>query len=116
MQLGVTFVVTCLFAVIDNKESAISALLGGIVYIIPNAYFALTLFKYQGARAARQIVNGFYKGEALKIILTIILFTLVFVVYRVKPLAFFVSYIIVLMTHWFTPCVVSTNKIGKKSD
>lgn len=106
MQLGVTLIVTALFALTYNANAAISALLGGLVYIIPNAYFALTLFKHQGARAARQIVKGFYKGEALKFILTILLFTAVFLLYRVTPLAFFVSYIAVLMTHWLTPCVI----------
>lgn len=106
LQLGVTLIIATLFALTNNANAAVSAILGGLVYIIPNAYFALTLFKHQGARAAKQIVKGFYKGEALKLILTILLFTAVFLLYRVSPLAFFVSYITVLMTHWFTPCII----------
>jgi ATP synthase protein I len=90
----------------QNSRAAISAILGGLVYIIPNAYFASTLFKHQGARAAKQIVNSFYKGEALKMVSSILLFTAVFVLYRVTPFAFFATYITVLMTHWFAPWVI----------
>ena len=106
LQLAVTLIVATLCALIYNTNAAISAVLGGLVYIIPNAYFANNVFKYQGARAAKQIVNSFFKGEALKLITSILLFTAVFVLYRVNPIAFFVSYIMVLMTHWITPLII----------
>ena len=78
-------------------------MLGGIVAIVPSALFAKNMFRYQGARAARQIVKSFYFGEALKILSTAILFALVFIVYKVAPLAFFFTYIMVLMTYWLAP-------------
>lgn len=99
----------------DIKASA-SALLGGLVYIIPSAYFAFKLFKYQGARAARQIVNSFYKGEAAKIFLSMLLFTLVFALCRVNPLAFFTSYILLLMTHWISPWIIVNKQNRPESD
>lgn len=106
LQLAVTLIVATLCALMYNTNAAISAMLGGLVCIIPNAYFARNVFKYQGARAAKQIVNSFFKGEALKLITSMILFTAVFVLYRVNPIAFFVSYIMVLMTHWVTPWII----------
>lgn len=106
LQLAVTLIVATLCALIYDTNAAISAVLGGLVCIIPNAYFANNVFKYQGARAAKQIVNSFFKGEALKLITSILLFTAVFVLYRVNPIAFFVSYIMVLMTHWITPLII----------
>jgi ATP synthase protein I len=106
LQLSLVVLLSVFFAVACNAQSAYSALLGGLVCIIPNAFFAVKLFKYQGARAAKQIVNSFYKGEALKIVLSIFLFTVVFIGCKITPLAFFVSYILVLMTHWFAPWII----------
>ena len=106
LQLSLVLLLAAFCVVKFNAKSAYSALLGGLVGIIPSALFAAKLFKYQGARAARQIVNSFYKGEALKIILSIFLFTLVFVFCKITPLAFFASYVLVLMTHWFAPWII----------
>lgn len=116
VQLGITACLAIFCALVFNMNSAYSVILGGLVCIIPNAYFAIKVFKYQGARAAKQIVNGFYKGEALKIIISILLFTAVFVLCRITPLAFFASYIIVLMTHWFAPWIIVNKQNRPESD
>ncbi|MBI2786630.1 MAG: ATP synthase subunit I [Legionella longbeachae] len=111
-----TLVFATLCALIYGTNAAISALLGGMVCIVPNAYFAYKLFKYQGARSAKKIVNSFYKGEALKIIISILLFTAVFISFRITPLAFFVSYIMILMTHWFAPLIIVNKQNRPESD
>ncbi|KTD79694.1 ATP synthase protein I [Legionella worsleiensis] len=115
-QLGLTLVIAGVCAVAFTMKAAGSALLGGLVCIIPNAYFASKIFKYEGARAAKQIVNSFYKGEAVKIILSMFLFTAVFVFFKVSPLAFFISYILVLMTHWFAPWIIVNKQNRPESD
>lgn len=112
VQIGITLITATLCVVFFNAKAATSALLGGMVCIIPNVYFAYKVFKHQGARAAKQIVNSFYKGEAFKIILSIFLFTAVFVLCKITPLAFFVTYILVLMTHWFAPWII-INKLNR---
>jgi ATP synthase protein I len=117
LQVGVILLLTAIAAVITDAVAAKSVLLGGIVYMIPNVYFAFKLFKYQGARAARQIVNSFYKGEALKMILTMVLFALVFATGKVNGLAFFTAYMAMFVTHWFAPWVIEDNKQNRqKSD
>jgi len=116
VQLGITIILALLFALVMSLNAACSALLGGLVCIIPNAYFASKLFQFHGARAAKQIVNSFYKAEALKIIVSIILFTAVFVLCRITPLAFFASYIIVMMTHWFAPWIIVNKQNRPESD
>ncbi|WP_419419713.1 ATP synthase subunit I [Legionella sp. D16C41] len=99
-----------------GKQAALSALLGGIVAFLPSLIFAKKLFQYQGARAARQIVRSFYVGEFLKIISSIVLFTLVFMFFEVTPLAFFLTYIVVVMTHWFSPLLIDSKQNRPKSD
>ena len=110
VQLSVTVICALVFWVTLSEQAAASALLGGVVGIIPNAYFALQLFKHQGARSAKRIVNSFYKGEAKKIALAIVLFTLVFLWVPIVPLAFFAAYLVVLMTHWFAPLIMVNNR------
>lgn len=116
VQLGVTTVFAVICAIAFGANAASSALLGGIVCVVPNAYFASKLFKYQGARSAKKIVNGFYKGEAIKIVLSVLLFTAVFVWVKITPFAFFASYIMVLMTHWFSPLIIVNKQNRPESD
>lgn len=116
VQLGIALVLSGLYAIAYGANAAVSALLGSLVCIIPNAYFASRLFKYQGARSAKRIVNSFYKGEALKIVISIFLFTAVFMSFKVTPLAFFVSYIMILMTYWFAPWIIVNKQNRPESD
>ena len=55
-----------------------SALLGGLISAVPNSYFALHAFKFQGARNADKVVKSFIRGELGKIVFTGVLFTSIF--------------------------------------
>jgi ATP synthase protein I len=112
-QAGATLIISLGF-LLKDQVAAYSALLGGFIFVLPNIYFAEKAFAHTGARAARQIVNSFYKGEAVKIALTAVLFTVVFVL--VKPLnvlALFVTFIIVLTTNWLAPLLLSHQPLRK---
>ena len=98
--------IACIAAWVNGATSGYSAALGGLVCVVPNAYFARALFLHGGARAAKQIVNGFYRGEALKLMLSAALFTLVFKCFKVDPPGFFVAYIAAQMMFWFAPLIV----------
>ncbi len=116
--LKVQFIMSLLISsglLLYDKQEAWAALLGGIVAIIPSYLFAAKLFQSQGARAAREIVRGFYIGEALKIFSTIILFTLAFSLFKIAPLPFFTTYIVVLMMHWFAPLIFA-NKVIRRDN
>ncbi len=104
-QLGMTILLATMALWCAGTTAALSAILGGLVCIVPNAYFARALFQYQGARAAKQIVTRFYKGEALKIVLAMTLFTLVFKLFTIIPLVFFAVYIVTQMIFWFAPLI-----------
>lgn len=98
---GLALLVTTGVLLWVDQLAAISALLGGLIAIIPNAYFAKWAFRYSGARAADKVAQSFYRGEAGKFILTSILFALVFI--GVKPLnvlVIFVTYISMMALSW----------------
>ena len=115
-QIGITFIIAAIAALISGGIGALSAVLGGLVSAVPGAYFARKLFQYQGARAAKQIVNSFYKGEALKIVLSVLLFTLVFIFSNINPVVFFATYIVVQMAFWFAPLIFANKQNRPERD
>ncbi|MBA2657282.1 MAG: ATP synthase subunit I [Tatlockia sp.] len=115
-QLITSLLISLAFFIFSGKREGISALLGGLVAVLPSMLFANKLFRYHGARAAQQIVKSFYVGEALKILSTAILFSLVFIFYKVAPLAFFFTYIVVLMNFWFAPLIFANKQNRPESD
>ena len=72
----VSFSLVCLS--IFGVVAGYSALLGGLISAVPNSYFALHAFKFQGARNADKVVKSFIRGELGKIIFTGVLFALSF--------------------------------------
>jgi len=59
--------------------------LGGLVAVLPQAYFIWRVFRHGGAQAASIIARASYSGEIGKFFLAVVGFALVFAVY--KPLA-----------------------------
>ena len=71
-----------------------SALLGGLISAVPNSYFALHAFKFQGARNADKVVKSFIRGELGKIVFTGVLFALSFtLVTSLDELALIVGFV-----------------------
>lgn len=103
MQLVAMLIISGIVWFVTSMQSGFSVMLGGLVSIVPNVCFAQMLFRYNGAKAARKIVSSFYKGEAIKLLLTISLFALIFKNLKVVPLAFFAGFIVAQMMIWFAP-------------
>lgn len=88
--------------------AGISALLGGFICWLPSMYFAMRAFRYKGARAAQKIVSSMYAGAVGKMLLTMALFTIVFI--KVKPLsalALFLGFAVVQTMNWIVPLLVA---------
>ncbi|WP_227369293.1 F0F1 ATP synthase subunit I [Halomonas sp. M20] len=103
-QTCMVLFLVALSAFLKGGPAAVSALLGGLVCLLPNAYFAWRAFRYQGAQFAQDIIKSFYRAEAGKFVLTAALFTLVFVaVPPSNPAFFFGAYVATLFTQWLGP-------------
>lgn len=97
---GVASLVVAALWGLKGGNAAFSALLGGLVCVVPGALFALRL---SGA-AARQdgYAFAFFAGEAIKVLLSIALFVLVAVGYpETDWLALLTSFIGVLQVYVF---------------
>jgi ATP synthase protein I len=98
-QLVATILAALSAFVLMGSVTGYSVFLGGMVSALPNAYFAIKAFRYSGARQMPQVVKSFYAGESGKLIITAVMFALVFA--GVKPLnelAVIISYILVLIS------------------
>lgn len=79
-----TFIIVLTLLAFATVISAYSALLGGLAYVIPNAWFVKRAFNDSGQLTPQTILNRFYLGEAGKLFLTAIIFALCFLL--VEPL------------------------------
>jgi len=84
-QLGITVVLAMLFWGTDGHVSGYSALLGGLACVIPNAFLALRLAVPRRDPGAGALMRAAYIGEFGKVALTVLIFSMVFVL--VQPLA-----------------------------
>ena len=80
-----------------------SALMGGVVALLPNLVFTLYAFRYAGARQVQQVYSSIKRGAGLKYLLTIVLFALVLKSSAVILLPFFSAYVLVMIVSWFAP-------------
>ena len=76
----ITGVIALLLILSVSVASASAVLVGGLAFIIPNAYFIKYVFRYSAADSPRLALRGFYLGEAIKIIATVLIFTFGFLI------------------------------------
>jgi ATP synthase protein I len=80
-QLALLVALSSLSLALDTVF-AYSVLSGGLIAIVPQAYFAVLAFRWRGARSARAIARSSYAGEVGKFLLSVAGFALVFAVLR----------------------------------
>ncbi len=84
-QAGLALVLAAIFQGTGGSVPAYSALLGGLVAVLPNAFLALRLSLPRRDPGAAGLLRAAYIGELGKVVLTVLLFGLVFT--AVRPLA-----------------------------
>ncbi len=99
-QVLMTFLVASGFFLLGGWKSAISPLIGGGVAFLPNVYFAYKVYLARN-QAAQGIVQAFYAGETVKLILTVALFSMVLQIPSVDFLTLLVGYVAALSVFWF---------------
>ncbi len=103
LALLVAFICVIITYFIWGTMHAYSALLGAAIAIIPNIIFGKKAFKYSGARQSQQVVDAFYQGEKLKIVITAVLFALTFRFFPIVPVPLFSVFSLVVIMSLLTP-------------
>ena len=107
MQLGMSVFMALMF-LLRSPEAALSALVGGLICAIPNAYFIHKVFKYSGAQQVGHVLRSFYQGVTWKLVLTAIGFAAAFTL--INPLDFlalFSTFIVVQVTNVLASRIVN---------
>ena len=84
--------------VVFGRLAGYSALLGSLICVVPNAFLALRIMAPRRDPGAKALLRATWIGEAGKLALTVLFFTLVFT--QVKPLsaaALFAGFIVTQM-------------------
>lgn len=92
-----------------------SFLLGGLIAPLANSYFCFRAFSYVGARAAKRIVVAFYKGEAIKMLMSAVGFYVAFSTPWVSPLWVFIGYIAAQIGFIWGAVSKSKKSVGMKA-
>jgi len=85
---------------VDYAKSIMAA---GVVTIIPNIVFARKAFKYAGAKSSKLVVESFFSGVKLKMVLTALLFVLAFKFLVLLPIPFFSMFCLIMALPLVTP-------------
>jgi ATP synthase protein I len=83
-----------------HPQAAYSALVGGMISIVPNVVFGLIVSWYNGARYTKQIMTAFYVGEAVKWLMVIGLFIMTFAWLPLTPAAVLVGFVGAQVIFW----------------
>ena len=96
----ITAVIAIVLMLSIGRVAAISAALGGIACILPNVLFARFAFRHSAADSAGLVMKWFYIGEAIKIIVTVLIFALSLTwIKELNFAAMFITYIFALMVN-----------------
>ncbi len=100
-QLAVLLILVAFISLTD-KLMAVSALMGGLIQVLPQAWFSRQAFKYAGASNVDKIVQSMYRGELGKVVITATLFTIVFTVDKQwHYLTLFTTFLVMIPLQWF---------------
>ena len=100
-QLAVLLLIAVALGLADS-QLAISVLVGGLVQILPQAWFSRQAFKYAGATKVDKVVRSIYRGELGKVVMTATLFAIVFTVSKQwNYLALFITFLVMIPLQWF---------------
>lgn len=100
-QLSVGLLIGAVALVLADGTAALSAILGGLICVIPNAFLGLRMIVGGSARDPRGMLRASYVGAAGKLMLTAALFAAVFAL--VRPLAagwLFGAFVLTQATVW----------------
>ncbi|QEQ98240.1 ATP synthase subunit I [Neptunomonas concharum] len=101
-QIQVAFTVAVAFlAAFYSITAAYSALLGGLLYLLPNIFFAWRVLSRQ-SNTPRGVLADMYIGEIWKMAITILLFAVIFIlVPTVSPFSLFLTFILLHILNWY---------------
>ncbi len=110
LQFLIITVITILLLVAGFMVPAYSAFIGGLAYTGPNAFFVRYALRRGRVQDPSTVVRGLFFGEAVKLVLTALIFAICFQV--IKPLfvpALFMMFIAMMLVNIIGMAMVNTD-------
>ena len=99
IQLGLLLAVTTAVVTFSGYLAG-SILAGGLLHLVPHAWFAHVAYRYTGAKQVQSVLRGFYWGQVGKLVLTAALVVVVVKQpYSVNFLVVFITFIVMVPIH-----------------
>lgn len=99
-QGAMTVICTLLAWIFFNNVFALSVFLGGLAALLPNIMFAVFAFRYSGASQLRLVYKSIKTGSKFKLILTIVIFLLIFRWPDVQVVPLLSTFVITMFSQW----------------
>ena len=100
VQVAVAVVIALLMLVLQGWTAAASAFVGGAIGFLTSLVYAIKMLAPPGSEA-KKIMRSHYSAEAYKLLVTILLFSLVFTQYKeVHVLPMMATYVATLTVYW----------------
>ncbi len=109
LQIGAVIALACVALLISGLTSGLSVLLGGLAYCLPNLLFVWRVFRYAGAQQMTQFIVAFFAGEAIKLVLSAILFLFIVKYLAVSLSSMLVGFMGAIVAFWII-CLVHFSK------
>lgn len=106
----ITLIVTLFIFLFYGHEFAKSAFLGSLIGIVPNLIFAYKAFKYAGARDSKKVVESFFSGVKLKMVVMSLTLGLTLKFVEILPIPFFSLFILVMALPLITPFIIKQKR------
>lgn len=103
LQTQVALGLAVIFGLMTSIQSAVTALIGAGIAILPNALFALLAFRYSAGRIGSNVIRYFFIAEAVKWLSTIVLLIVAFVTLTGPWIPLLVTLFILLQVQWLAP-------------
>ena len=118
-QVVVTLVAAAICFAVWGRVAGLSALAGGGISAVASAVLAFFAFRSPAGAPAERVARAFYVGEGLKLAVTVALFVIVFVTFKVSFAALFGTYIATLFVYWIAlanalPPLAGTATVAKR--
>ena len=100
VQAAIAAALALLCAALSSQAAAVAVLAGGGIGVAASFTQVAASFRARAVGNAAAIARGFYRGEALKVAVTVILFVIALRARRFVPGALFAGYVATFVAYW----------------
>jgi ATP synthase protein I len=98
--MAIALVVAAVCAAVSGAAAALAALVGGAIGVVASLTQVVVSFRAAAVGNPAAIARGFYRGEAVKIAVTVMLFIIALRARRFVPGALFAGYVATFVAFW----------------